>query len=169
MAYILSLDASTKNTGWAVFQDTKLIDYGCISDNSKNRLKRIKYQTKEIEKIVKKYNFKNIVMEEVRPPTDHMTNENTWKALMWLQASINLMLYDIGADVDIQYFYPSEWRKKCGIRNGKGVKRSQAKQYDIEFVENEYNINLHNNDDIADAIGIGHAYVNNLSNELNWE
>jgi hypothetical protein len=35
------------------------------------------------------------------------------------------------------------------------------------FVKETYNITV--NDDIADAIGIGHAFVNQLNNEINWE
>ena len=37
---------------------------------------------------------------------------------------------------------------------------------DIAFVKKEYDIDV--NDDIADAIGIGHAFVHHLDNEINW-
>ena len=62
--------------------------------------------------------------------------------------------------------YPSEWRAKCGIKNGRGVTREKEKMYDIAFVKKEYDIDV--NDDIADAIGIGHAFVHHLDNEINW-
>ena len=67
----------------------------------------------------------------------------------------------------IEYVYPSEWRAACGIKNGRGVRRETQKANDILFVKNNYGIEV--NDDIADAIGIGHAYVNQLTNEMNWE
>ena len=44
--------------------------------------------------------------------------------------------------------------------------REKLKQADIDFVKKIYNIEV--NDDIADAIGIGHSYVNKIDNEINW-
>jgi hypothetical protein len=53
--------------------------------------------------------------------------------------------------------------KICGIKTGTGVRRESLKPQDIAFVKTIYNIEV--NDDIADAIGIGHAYVttNNIA------
>ena len=86
---------------------------------------------------------------------------------MWLQGAIAFLLHETQPKAKIEYVYPSEWRAKCGIKNGRNVRRDQAKILDIEFVKKTYSIDV--NDDIADAIGIGHAYVNQLSNEINWE
>lgn len=157
MAYYLALDASTKSTGWAIFQEKELIDYGCITISSNDTFKRIKYQTKEIKKLLQKHNFSQIILEEVVTDGRH---SRTWKVLMWLQASINFMLYDNQIHVDVQYFYPSSWRSKCGIKNGKGIKRDKEKQYDKEFVKKKYGLDV--NDDIADAIGIGYAFVSDI-------
>ena len=60
----------------------------------------------------------------------------------------------------------SSWRATCGIKVGGGIKREELKTEDIKFVERNYNISV--NDDIADAIGIGHAYINQSKNEINW-
>ena len=39
---ILTLDLSTKSSGWALFnQKNNLQSYGCITDSSKNVIKRI--------------------------------------------------------------------------------------------------------------------------------
>ena len=38
---ILSIDGSTKSSGWSVFEDGKLIDYGCITSSSTDMIKRI--------------------------------------------------------------------------------------------------------------------------------
>ena len=94
-------------------------------------------------------------------------NIQTHRVLMWLQGAIAFLLHETQPKAKIEYVYPSEWRAKCGIKNGRNVRRDQAKVLDIEFVKKTYSIDV--NDDIADAIGIGHAYVNQLSNEINWE
>ena len=77
------------------------------------------------------------------------------------------MTHDNHAAVAIEYVYPNEWRSKCGIKTGAGVKRQSLKPADIKFVKDTYNLDV--NDDIADAIGIGQAYVHKLNNEINWE
>lgn len=165
---ILSLDASTKSTGWAVFEDTKLIDYGCITSASTDLIKRIYVMRDNIKEIIEKYEINKIILEEVRPEGGFGTgNIQTHRALMWLQAGIAFMIHDDCKKIVIDYVYPSSWRAACGIKNGRGVKRQSAKQLDIAFVKEQYGINV--NDDIADAICIGHAEVGKLNNEINWE
>ena len=39
--FILSIDASTKASGWAVFEDSKLVEYGLITSSSTDLIKRI--------------------------------------------------------------------------------------------------------------------------------
>jgi hypothetical protein len=77
------------------------------------------------------------------------------------------MVHDNYPKVEIEYVYPSEWRAACGIRTGRGVKRETLKSADIKFVEEIYGVKV--NDDVADSIGIGHAYINKLDNKINWE
>ena len=85
---------------------------------------------------------------------------------MWLQAAIAFTVHDNFPQIKIEYLYPSEWRSACGIRTGKGIKREELKLEDIRFVEEKFNIKV--NDDEADAIGIGYAYIL-LNNKIIWE
>lgn len=163
---ILSIDASTKSSGWAVFENTKLIDYGCLTASSTDLIKRIHKIVDGLDEILQKYEIDKIILEEVRPENG-LQNIQTHRALMWLQGQIAVMIHDNHAAVTIEYVYPNEWRAKCGIKTGAGVKRQSLKPADIKFVKDNYNLDV--NDDIADSIGIGHAYVNKLNNEINWE
>ena len=52
---ILSLDLSTKSSGWAVFENDNLIDYGCITSSSTDLIKRIQIMTNGIKEILEKY------------------------------------------------------------------------------------------------------------------
>ena len=167
---VMSIDASTKSTGVAIFQDTKLIHYDCITASSTDLIKRIQKIVKGLQNILEQYDIDIIVLEEVRPEETGIKNLKTHKALMWLQAAIAFMVHDNFPKIQkIEYFYPSEWRAKCGIKTGRGLRREAIKQEDIGFAKQQYNIKIELNDDEADAINIGHAYVNHLSNELNWE
>ena len=156
---ILSIDASTKSTGWSVYQDNQLLDYGCITASSTDLIKRIHKMTDELKIIIQKYKITKVILEEVRPESGDVGSQNikTHRALMWLQGALAIMCHDECGDPEFIYLYPSEWRKVCGIKTGSGIKRDVVKLRDIEFVKNTFNISV--NDDIADAIGIGYAYT----------
>ena len=80
---LLSLDISTKSTGWAVFEDKKLVEYGCITSSSTDLIKRIHTITDGIKEILNKYTIDKIVVEEVRPELGTQ-NIKTHRALMWI-------------------------------------------------------------------------------------
>lgn len=164
---VLALDASTKSTGVALYENTKLVDYKCITASSPDVIKRITKIIKELYTFLSEHSgVDKIILEEVRPENG-VQNLQTHRVLMWLQAAIAFMLHEHFPQTTIEYVYPSEWRAACGIKNGRGIYREQQKAGDIKFVQDTYGITV--NDDIADAIGIGHAYVNKLDNEMNWE
>ena len=164
---LLSLDLSTKSSGIAIFDnDKKLIDYTCITASSTDLVKRIYKIINDLKLFCQKYdNIDTVVIEEVRPEGNQygVGNQKTHKALMYLQAALVFFMHDNYPKVKIEYLYPSEWRSRCGLHTGRGIKREELKKADIAFVKKVYNIEV--NDDIADAIGIGYAY---LSPEENW-
>lgn len=165
---ILSIDASTKSTGWSIFNNKSLKSYGCITASSPDLIKRITTMINELYIILQENNIQKIILEEVRPEEIKIgsVNNKTYKALMYLQAAITFLIHEQYPSIDIEYLYPSEWRATCGIKTGKGVVRKELKKQDILFVKKTYNIDV--NDDIADAIGIGHAYLNKEKEGINW-
>lgn len=164
---ILSIDASTKSSGWAIFKDTKLQNYGCITASSTDLVKRIQKMINEFEIILQNNTIDVIILEEVRPDEDNKRTIKTHKALMYLQAAIVFLIHERFKNIKIEFLYPSEWRKVCGIKTGSGIHRDVLKPRDIAFVKSKYKIDV--NDDIADAIGIGYAYTSELNNKIEWE
>lgn len=168
---ILGLDASTKATGWAVYEGTSLKNYGCITASSTDLFRRIHKMVEEIDKIISDNSISKIILEEVRPDEiGSRSNLATHKALMFLQGAIAMMVHDKYPKITINYLYPSEWRKSCKIKTGRGVVRETVKQRDIRFVEETFGIVV--NDDIADAIGLGYAYLHPDKEEeemITWE
>ena len=106
-------------------------------------------------------------MQEVRPEYNSHTN----KVLMWLQAVIIIAAYEINPAIQYEFINASQWRAALKIKQGRGIKRDQVKNSDIEYVKNKYNITV--NDDEADAICIFDAYWTKENkknnNEINWE
>lgn len=155
---ILAIDASTKSSGVAIYEGTNLILYNCITSSSTDLFKRIHKMVDEIQLLVQEYKIEKIILEEVRPDEiGSRSNLATHKALMYLQGAICMMLHDYYPKVTVEYLYPSEWRKCCKIKTGRGVVRETVKQRDIRFVEETFGIKV--NDDIADAIGLGYAFL----------
>lgn len=164
---ILALDLSTKSSGWAIFQDSILIDYGCISSTSTDLMKRINIMLDGIKEILQKHNdIEKIYAEEVRPENG-MQNIKTHRALMWLQGVIALEIYNFNKKIELELIYPSSWRAAIGIKTGRGIKRTSLKEKDMQFVKENYNLDV--NDDIADAICIGYANCHDVETEINWE
>lgn len=154
---LLSLDISTKSTGWAFYIDNQLIDAGCAASTSKNVYERITYITEEIETIVNKYQPQQIITEEPEPAFVG-NNLNTYRKLTFIHGTISIMLDKKG--LDMKLVTSSHWRKKVGIKTGAGVKREFLKQADIEkakeFAKGIVEIP---NDDVADAVLIGYSYL----------
>lgn len=153
---ILAIDASTKSTGIAIFDDRKLLHYDCFTAYSSDVINRIQVMVKRLDEVLTSYSIDTIVIEEVRPDQGEQ-NSKTLKALLWLQAAIAFLLHDKHNKVKIEYIYPSEWRHDCGIKTGSGLRREQLKAADMQFVKDNYGIDV--NDDIADAICIGHSFL----------
>lgn len=151
---VLALDLSSKSTGWSFFEGEKLITYGCITCANPDSLFRIKKMTEEIKKIHQNFKPDSVICEDILPEDVHH-NQNVFRTLQYLQAAVVLGLHDLGQKVE--FYVSSEWRKKCGIKTGRGIKRDSLKFADVKFVKDNYNIDV--NDDIADAICIGWAYT----------
>lgn len=167
---ILSLDLSTKSSGWACFVDGQLATHGCITSASTDLIKRIYKMTEGITEILNNNSINKIIIEEVRPEGGYgVGNTKTHRALMWLQAATAFLIHDKYPNITIEYIYPSSWRAQLGIKNGRGIKRTSLKEADIIFIKEKYNIDV--NDDEADAICIGLAYLKKDKEEesFNWE
>lgn len=147
---IMGLDPSTKASGVSIFKDNELIHYECITAGSANLYNRIDKMVAELKRIITEYKVEYVYIEDVYPE-DVMNNQNVFNALKYLQGFILHLLNQF--NLNHTFFTPSEWRSKCGIHTGRGIKRESLKTKDIEFVKNQFGINV--NDDIADAICIG--------------
>ena len=153
---VLSIDASTKSTGFALFDGKELKSYKYVTASSNDLANKKKKMVNALYEILSKHKVDVIVLEEVRPEQG-LQNIKTHKALMYLQGAFYLLIQEQFKSIKIEYLYPNEWRSKCGIKTGAGVRRASLKPLDIKFVKETYGLDV--NDDIADAIGIGHAYI----------
>lgn len=160
---IISLDLSTRSSGYCIGKEGIMQTHGCVTASSRDVVKRIIKMRDQLSKLIKDFHIDKIVMEEVRPQYNSHTN----KVLMWLQAVVVVAAYEINSNIEYQFIGASEWRAPLKIKQGRGVKRDQLKPQDIQYVQNKYGIKV--NDDQADAICIFDAYWIKSDNQINWE
>lgn len=154
---IIALDMSTKSTGYAIYKHNQLIQYNYITATSNDLFNRIKVMLNAINKLLEQHSdLEYVIMQQVRQ--EGFINVKTYKALMYLQGCIQMIIHEKFKHLQTDFLYPSSWRKICKIKQGRGVQRKQQKQLDIQWVKDNFNIEV--NDDVADAIGLGYAYIN---------
>ena len=167
---ILALDCSTKSTGIAIFKDKEFLGKGCITASSNDLFKRIHKMVDSINELITQAGIDQVVMEEVIP--DHAKNTQTFKALMYLQAAVMMMIHDNHPTVKVELIYPGSWRSQANIKTGRGVKRESLKEADIARAKEVFGV-AELNDDEADACLLGGVFAGvfgaPVNDELNWE
>ena len=158
METILSLDISTKSTGVAVFQNSKLIHYECITASSVNVYNRIEKITERVAALLDEYK-PTIVIAEEPEPAFVKNNIDVYRKLTFAHGANCMELNK--RHLTMELCSSSHWRKMVGIKTGRGIARTELKKKDIELVKQLYNIDV--NDDIADAILIGKSIADNVS------
>jgi hypothetical protein len=186
MSTILALDVSTK-TGWALFRDDKLIEYGQLHskvedfnvndfpDHSPkypfNIIDAASLMVDKIMELVAKFCPTDIVIEN----TVKGRNRHTQRCLEFLHCLLLLRL----RGRRIVYLDPSTWRFALKLRlNGdqkknnqlvsQGKKRGRVtkKHLAINWVNETYDLHFKVKDnDICDAIGLGSAFLAKAGNQ----
>jgi Holliday junction resolvasome RuvABC endonuclease subunit len=155
----LSLDQALKVSGWAIFDNTKLIAHGTFTIPSNKPIEqRLNMMMKNLCELENEYDFDMIFFEDIQ----NQNNNETFKKLAYTQAAILIWCYSVEKPYDI--LSPSHWRKiikdKCGKSFGRA--RTEQKQNAIDFVKEHYNEDV--DSDTADAICIGYAAISELKN-----
>ena len=164
---VLSLDQSTTATGWALFEEGKLKDFG-VYKPSGDRNQRIeetrKWLKSKIEELFAKEPIElTLVLEDIQM----QGNVETFKSLAHLQG----VLINLGFQkkqekelVDSVEYYSSAWKSTCNI---KGRKRKEQKENAQKHVLDTYGIAAP--EDVCDAICLGEHHLHKINSELNFE
>lgn len=153
MQILLSLDISTKSTGYAVFQDQTLITSGVIVPTGEV-ITRIEKIAQEVDKLMQQYRPDIIYAEEPEPATQKIID--VYRKLTFAHGAIAIILNHYQKELEL--CTSSHWRKIVGIKTGRGITRAQLKPLDVAKANELFNLNT-KNDDIADAVLIGWSYI----------
>lgn len=142
---VAGIDASTNKTGVAIFENGKYVTHTLIDlHRMKDSDVRIPKMMLEICKYLDEHKVDKIIMEK----SMLKNNIDTVQKLSNLAGAI--MFYAADRDIDFELVYPSVWRKKIGLTQGKSVKREVLKAEAIEAVKYEYGMEL--TDDECESI-----------------
>lgn len=158
MSKIIALDESTKSTGYAVFENNKLIDKGAIVQSDKDTLKRINNMLNSIRDLIEYHEPDIVVIENVQITM----SAPTAKYLMGLQTIIELLCYRM--EIKCVSVRTAHWRKVLGLSNSPKMKRQEKKKQAMEYCKNKYHIETAI-DDVTDAICIGDSYLKENTND----
>lgn len=162
MSKLLALDQASRITGYAIFDEDELIDYGKIVANDDDIGQRLVFIRSEVVKLIDKYNINEIVLEDIQLQNNVVNNVQTFKTL----AEVFGVLYELATERKIKNsaVLSSSWKSTLGI---KGKDRPAQKRAAQEYIVKRYNIKP--TQDECDAICIGTHVIQQHDNVFNWD
>lgn len=147
---LISLDISTRSTGYCVSVNNKIKEYGTLASSHKDHLVRGNSMADNINLLVKKYGtFDKVVVEELK------VSRNLHTTVMLANVQ-GLILRELSPS-PTEFVAPTVWRKLYKI-NGK---REEAKKKAISLVKSKgYEVK---NDDEAEAILLLNFFIKSLA------
>lgn len=145
-------------TGWAMFEDGELMDYGKIDIKPTRALPtRLADLRIAIRELAYRYGKVDLLLfEDIQLQRGNVT---TYKVLAYVQAALIMLCQEEG--IEYKILSPSHWRKVLGGTWGR--KREEQKQHAIEYVRQVCGIDVES--DVADAICIGLAGIKEMELE----
>ena len=160
---ILALDQASRITGFAIFDNNELIEYGKM-DLSKESESDLGYKLWTLRGLVKnlieEYQIDKIILEDIYMDGQRVNNVQTFKVL----AEVFGVLYELCIEMKkpVEAVLAGTWKSTLGI---KGKTRPEQKRNAQTWVENNYGIKP--TQDECDAICIGSHYL--YQNKNNWD
>ena len=110
---LLALDQSSRITGWAVFDDGKLLKFGKISAAQSDVGDRLYYIRKEVIDLINEFDIEEVVLEDIQLQSNVMNNVQTFKAL----AEVFGVLYELFVELQIPRtaVLSTVWKSKAKI------------------------------------------------------
>lgn len=149
---VLALDDSTSTTGWAIFDDGKLIGYGKITMSQQDTIKRIAGMRQWLLSALTNWKPDVVGVEDIQQQTGTY-NVGMFKTLAHLQGV--LLVTQEEEKVERVVIHSATWRSDC---NFKSKTRTDQKREAQRKVHEWYDISA--TQDEADAICIGRYLAN---------
>lgn len=160
MNRILALDQSSRISGFAVFDNDQLVDYGKINlSNISDIGDRLIMIRRWVRDLIEKYEIDKVYFEDIQLQNNVANNVQTFKILAEVFGVIHELLEEMG--VPYTTVLAGTWKSTLGI---KGKNRQEQKKNAQLYVQNIYNLKA--TQDECDAICIGAHATKNI--DFDW-
>ena len=149
---ILALDQAAVTTGWALFKNEELIDYGSFTVSKTLPIEQRLHEIQDnIASIIYEHGAEDDLDLIAFEGIQDQGNRETFRKLAMVQAAVLLLAYSLS--IKTKVYSANSWRSILGGNFGR--KREEQKEKAIQIVKEKYGIDVKS--DIADAICIGLA------------
>ena len=148
---VLAIDQATSISGYSVFDNGDLVEYGTFESKGKDSVHRIADVKEWLRGMVKEWDPELVALEDIQlqsPGGSAAIGVQTFKILAHLQGVLMNCLNEM--KIPFILCSPSSWRAHSSV---KGKTKSDKKRSMIQIVEKKFGAKVTN--DEADAIGIG--------------
>ena len=150
----LSLDQALQTTGYAIFDEDSLIEYGHFTIPANKKIEvRLNAIMQELSELENRFEFQDVFFEDIQA----QQNKETYKKLAYVQAAVLIWCYNTEHKTTI--LAPSHWRSvlKNKYKISFGKARQEQKKAAQELVRQRFGIQA--SEDECDAICIGLAGI----------
>lgn len=165
---ILAIDQASKVSGWSVFENGELIEYGKVTFNDDDFILRVSKLRSWLNEFIDDNSIEKVILEDIQLQIDkesqqvvygegNIVNVQTFKKLAGLQT----VLYELclSKDIPVEIYHSSAWKSTCKIT---GQHRQEQKRSAQNYILNKYGVKVIQ--DIADAICLGEHACNTSNN-----
>ena len=148
---LLALDQSSRISGFAVFEDGKLLDYGHFTFTDKDFGERLMNIKNKVKELIEKYEVDEVIFEDIQLKDENGENISTFKKL----AEVFGVVYEYLTEIKMpnSSVLAVVWKSTLEI---KGKARAEQKRNAQLYVKNSYGLTC--TEDESDAICIGTHY-----------
>lgn len=159
---ILALDQASCVSGYSIFQDGKLKDFGHFSVGSTKPLPmRLHMIREKVLQLIEEWHPDKLYIEDIQMQKNVANNVVTFKALAEVIGVLSEMAYSISLPFEI--ISSNTWKSYLKIT---GSKRQEQKKNAQIYISNKYNVKP--TQDEADAVCIGEYAASLNSNPNDW-
>lgn len=148
MSNLLAIDQASVTSGYAVFKDGKLVDYGKFTFNDDVIAERLVKIRAKVQELIKEYDIDEVAFEDIQMQGNVANNVQTFKVLSEVFGVVSETLQEMKMKYTV--VMAGTWKSTLGI---KGRTRPEQKRNAQEYVLNTYGVKAIQ--DVCDAICIG--------------
>lgn len=148
---ILALDQSSRTTGYSIYEDGQMIQYGKFTYTDTNFGVRLNKIRKKISSLISNFSINELIYEDIQLQESANNNVETFKKLAQVYGVITELATEL--NIPAQSVYSTVWKSGVGV---KGKNREAQKKAAQDWVQTNYNVRP--TEDESDAICIGYYY-----------